>query len=389
MRRQPLLEVDLHDRVRGGDEQPDSLGLHEPTLIMANIETQRAINTSEYSRGTIAADVDASGAPMSSTVEIGLAMQNFVAHPASPSPSSLMRYADEAESLGFDSLWVWDHLLLGTANAFPVLDSLSLLAALAVRTERIKLGTGVLVLPLRNPVELAKTTSTIDHLSNGRLILGVATGWYQKEFAAAGVPFHRRGAITERNLKVLREFWTEHEVNGEADEMVFRRAVMLPKPLQRPAPLLLMGGYVDRVLRRVATMSDGWLTYFYKPEDFSESWQRVRQFAEDAGRDPDDLKSATQLPFCVADTYSEADRKVKDFLNRNFDQPEWSKATFDSAIRGTAEQCVEQLLEHIAVGAQHLILVPCEYDEGQVQALASEIVPKLGSVSHRFQGGAS
>ncbi len=326
---------------------------------------------------------------MTANVEIGLAMENFVAHPASPSPSRLMRYAEHAESLGFDSLWLWDHLLLGTTKAFPVLDSLSMLAALAVRTERVKLGTGVLVLPLRNPVELAKTTATIDHLSNGRLILGVATGWYQKEFAARGVPFQRRGKITERNLAVLRQFWTEHEVNGDADEMVFRRAVMLPKPVQRPTPLLLMGGYVDRVLKRVATTSDGWLTYFYRSQDFAESWQRVREHAEEAGRDPDTLKNASQLPFCVADTYSEADRKVKDFLARNFDQPEWSKATFESAIRGTAEQCVEQLLEHIAAGVQHLILVPWEYEENQVEELASEIVPKLGSVSHRFQGYAS
>jgi len=326
---------------------------------------------------------------MTGDVQIGLALQNFVAHPESPSPSRLIRYAEQAESLGFDSVWAWDHLLLGSANPFPVLDSLSLLAALAVRTERVKLGTGVLVLPLRNPVELAKTTATIDHLSNGRLILGVATGWYQKEFEAAGVPFRRRGKITERNLAVLRDFWTEHEVNGEAEEMSFRRAVMLPKPVQRPAPLLLMGGYVDRVLKRVATMSDGWLAYFYRSQDFAESWQRVREHAEEAGRDPNALENASQLPICVADSFDEADRKVKDFLARNFDQPEWSKATFESAIRGTAEQCVEQLLEHIAAGVQHLILVPWEYEETQVEALATEIVPKLGSVSHRFRADAT
>jgi len=326
---------------------------------------------------------------MTADLQIGLAMQNFVAHPASPDPSRLIRYAEEAESLGFDSVWVWDHLLLGSANPFPVLDSLSLLAALAVRTERIMLGTGVLVLPLRNPVELAKTTATIDHLSNGRLILGVATGWYQKEFAAAGVPFTRRGKITERNLAVLKDFWTEHEVSGEAGEMIFSRAVMLPKPVQRPAPMLLMGGYVDRVLKRVATRSDGWLAYFYGSGDFGESWGRVREHAEAAGRDPDTLKNATQLPFCVADTYAEADRKVKDFLGRNFDQPEWSKASFDSAIRGTVEQCVEQLEEHIAAGVQHLILVPWEYDGSQVEVLANEIAPELVSASHRLHGKAS
>jgi len=325
---------------------------------------------------------------MSGDVQIGLAMQNFVAHPATPNPTLLIQYAEHAESLGFDSLWVWDHLLLGSAKPFPVLDSLTLLAALAVRTERIKLGTGVLVLPLRNPVELAKTTATIDHLSGGRLILGVATGWYAKEFAAAGIPFQKRGKITERNLAVLNDFWTEHEVSGEAGDMVFSRAVMLPKPLQRPAPTLLMGGYVDKVLRRVATQSDGWLAYFYQADDFAESWQRVREHAEDEGRDPDTLLNATQLPMCVADSYDEADRKIKDFLGRNFDQPEWSKATFDSAIRGTPDQCVEQLSEHLEAGAQHLILVPWEYEGGQVEALATEIAPRLVSTSHSMRRAA-
>jgi alkanesulfonate monooxygenase len=308
-------------------------------------------------------------------------MRNFTAHPASPSAPELIRYAERAEEHGFDSLWVWDHLLLGSAHPFPVFDSLSTLAAVAVRTDRILLGTGVLVLPLRNPVELAKVSTTIDHLSNGRLILGVAAGWYEKEFAAAGVPFRKRGEVMERNLDVLRRFWTEHEVSGEAGEMVFHRAVMLPKPVQRPRPLLLMGGYVDHVLRRVATRSDGWLTYFYRVEDFSESWQRIRDYAEAAGRDPDTLHNAAQLPFCVADSFDEADRRVHDFLTRNFDEPEWSRVSFESAVRGTVEQCIEQLLEHVAAGVQHLILVPCEYDDEQVDVLATEIIPKLRSAS--------
>ncbi len=314
---------------------------------------------------------------MAQSTRFGLALRNFTPHPETPSVPEIVAFAERAEALGYDSLWAWDHLLLGSARPFPVLDSLTILGYLAAHTERVQLGTGVLVLPLRNPVELAKTTSTIDHVSGGRLVLGVAAGWYQKEFAAAGIPFNRRGEITERNLEILLRFWREHEVSGEADEMVFRRAVMLPKPVQQPSPTVLMGGYVDKVLRRVATKSDGWLTYFYKPEDFAESWARVKEYAEQAGRDPASLQNAAQLPICVADSYAEADRRIRAFVAANFDEPEWSKATADSAIRGTPAQCAEQLAEHVAAGVQHVILVPWEYDAGQVEAIATEVLPAL------------
>ena len=325
---------------------------------------------------------------MSERTRFGLALRNFTPHPENPRVSELVSYSVRAEELGFDSLWAWDHLLLGSARPFPVLDSLTLLGYLAAHTETVQLGTGVLVLPLRNPVELAKITSTIDHVSGGRLILGVATGWYEKEFAAAGIPFKRRGAISERNLEILYRFWQEHEVSGEADEMTFRRAVMLPKPVQEPRPTLLMGGYVDKVLRRVATKTDGWLSYFYKPEDFAESWAKVRRYAEEAGRDPDSLQNANQLPICVANSFEEADERIRAFIAGNFDEPEWSNATADSAIRGTPQQCAEQLAEHIGVGVQHVILVPWEYDSGQVEAIATEVLPALAGRPVQQQAGA-
>ena len=95
------------------------------------------------------------------------------------------------EQLGFDSLWVWDHILLGVEPNFPIFESLTLLTAIAARTKKIKLGTGILVLPLRNPVILAKQLSSMDQLSDGRLIMGMASGWYKREFDAVGVPFEQ------------------------------------------------------------------------------------------------------------------------------------------------------------------------------------------------------
>lgn len=313
-------------------------------------------------------------------VGFGLAVKNFTAHPEMPGPGEILAYARRAEALGFASLWVWDHMLLGSKNPFPFLESLSTLAAIAAVTERVELGTGILVLPLRNPVVLAKVTSSIDLLSGGRLVLGVASGWYEREFEAVGVPFADRGRVFERNLEVLQRFWAEDAVTGEADGMVFKNAVMLPKSARRPRPRLLIGGYVDRVLRRAATKGDGWLTYFYPAEAFARSWAKMRSFAEEAGRDPGELRSVAQLPICVDDSYEKASRRSREFVDRYFDCPPWSDSTPESAIRGTPEQCAEQLVAHAEAGVQHVALVPCEYSAEQVDAIASDVLPRFSAV---------
>ena len=226
----------------------------------------------------------------------GLAMRNFTTHPQMPDPQGLIAYAVRAEALGFDSLWVWDHIFLGVDPPFPVLDSLTLLSAVAARTTNIKLGTGVLVLPLRNPVVLAKELSSLDLIAGGRLLLGMASGWYKREFDAVGVPFNERGRIMDRNLEILRRLWTEEQVDGEYPPHRLRGSNLSPKPSR--LPVMLIGGYVDRVLKRAA-LTGGWLTYFYTPEGFAKSWAKVRGFAVEAGKDPEDLLNANQLPIYV------------------------------------------------------------------------------------------
>jgi len=309
----------------------------------------------------------------------GLALQNFTPSSAEPEFERLAAYARRGEELGFRSMWAWDHVLLGSKKPFPFLESLTTLAGLAAVTTRVQLGTGVLVLPIRNPVLLAKVSATVDRISGGRLVLGVAAGWYEREFEAMGVPFKGRGATFERNLDVLYRFWTEEAVTGEADRMVFNRAVMLPKPVQRPRPAVLVGGYVDRVLRRAATKADGWLAYFYPAESFARSWGKVRRFAEEGGRDPDELTNLSQLVICVDDLWERADRRARAFMDAYFDTPPWSEATQEHAVRGTPDQCAEQLARHLEAGVQSVCLVPCDYAPEQVEAVAADVLPKLSA----------
>jgi alkanesulfonate monooxygenase len=312
-------------------------------------------------------------------VTFGLAMRNFTAYPELPDPEDLLRYAVRAEELGYESLWVWDHIILGVEPHFPILECLTLLTAVAARTSRIKLGTGVLVLPLRNPVVLARVLTSLDQISQGRLILGVATGWYEREFDAVGVPFKRRGKLMEQNLEILTRLWQEDFVRAEYPPHKLRNAVQYPKPLQQPRPPILIGGYVDVVLKRAAERGDGWLTYFYTPESFTRSWDKIKQFARQAGKDPEALESCNQLPIFVGKSKADVEAPFMDWLTTEWDFASWSESTVNSAIYGTVDECVEQLKAHIEVGVKRIIFVPYKYTSQQVELIATEIIPRLQS----------
>ncbi|MBV8654376.1 MAG: TIGR03619 family F420-dependent LLM class oxidoreductase [Alphaproteobacteria bacterium] len=307
----------------------------------------------------------------------GIAMRNFTAFPQMPDAQALVEYGVRMEELGFDSLWVWDHILLGVNPHFPIIDSLSLLTAVGARTKKIKLGTGILVLPARNPVVLAKQLSSMDQLSEGRLILGMAAGWYKREFDSIGVPFEKRGKIMDQSLEILNRLWTEDLVAGDYPPYNMTAAVMFPKPYQKPRPPILIGGYVDRVLKRAAVAGDGWLTYFYTPESFTTSWNKVCAFAKEAGKDPTTLLNGNQLPIMVGKSRAAVEEPMMEWLSKEWDYASWSESTKASAIMGTVDECVQQLEAHLKVGVQKLIFVPYQYRADQVEIIAKEIIPRL------------
>jgi alkanesulfonate monooxygenase SsuD/methylene tetrahydromethanopterin reductase-like flavin-dependent oxidoreductase (luciferase family) len=192
-----------------------------------------------------------------------------------------------------------------------------------------------------------------------------------------GIPFERRGKIMDANLEILRALWTEPSVSGEWGPHKVSKAVMYPKPVQQPQIPILIGGYVDRVLKRAATVGDGWLTYFYTPEAFAKSWTKIRAFAEEAGKDSNALKSAAQLPIMVGPSRAAVEGEMMDWLNKEWDFPSNSDCSRDSAIMGTVDECVEQLEAHHEVGVQKIIFVPYKYEMSQVETIAREILPRL------------
>jgi probable F420-dependent oxidoreductase len=312
----------------------------------------------------------------SKATEFGIAMRNFTKYPELPDAQALIDYGVRVEALGYESVWAWDHILLGVDPNFPIHEALTLLTAVAARTSKIKVGTGILVLPVRNPVLLAKELATIDHISGGRLLVGAAVGWYKREFDSLGADFHKRGKLMDQYLEIINRLWTEAKVDGEYPPYNLRGAVLYPKPLQKPRPPLLIGGYVDAVLRRAASKGDGWLTYYYTAESFARTWKKVQDFAAAAGRNPAELSSTNQLPICVGPR-SKIEAPMKTWLQTEWDYASWSESTMDSAIMGTVDECVEQLEAHLATGIDRIIFVPYKYEMEQVEVVAKEIIPRL------------
>jgi alkanesulfonate monooxygenase len=139
---------------------------------------------------------------------------------------------------------------------------------------------------------------------------------------------------------------------------------------------MLIGGYVERVLKRAA-LNGGWLTYFYTPEGFAKSWAKVRGYAETAGKDPAGLLNANQLPICVGSSRAAVEAPMMEWLGQEWDYAAWSDSTKESAIIGTVDECVAQLQAQLAAGVQKLIFIPYRYQMDQVVIIAQEVIPRL------------
>jgi probable F420-dependent oxidoreductase len=314
-------------------------------------------------------------------VRFGLALQNYVAPGESISPRTLIKHGIKAEELGYFSIWVWDHILLGSKSVFPVHDSLTTLTAVAATTKRVRLGTGILVLSIRNPVILSKQVATLDNLSEGRVTLGVAAGWYEREFQACGYPFDSRGKTLQMNMQVMKRLWTESNVNGTYGQYTFKNVNMEPKPVQKPHPPLWMGGYVDTVLRRVGRLADGWISYFYTPESFGRSWRKVLDSAQAAGKAANTFGNCDMVPVRMSANVTEAKRVTFEYIARHCDLPTWSEATPNSAITGTSKNCAEMIERFAQAGVQELVLMPAVAQlseiEEQVERFGKELLPSF------------
>jgi probable F420-dependent oxidoreductase len=181
-------------------------------------------------------------------------------------PDGAARVARAAEAAGFESLWGGEHVVLPDPQAPPsplapgdrIVDPVVALAFVAAHTSRIRLGTGIIILPQRNPLVLAKELATLDVMSNGRLIVGIGVGYLEPEFRALGAPFEERGRVTDEYLAAMRAIWTEERPAYRGRFAAFERVQAHPQPVQKPTPPIVIGGHTKAAFRRAVAHGHGW-----------------------------------------------------------------------------------------------------------------------------------
>jgi probable F420-dependent oxidoreductase len=207
-------------------------------------------------------------------------------------PEAAVQVAALAERLGYDSLWAGEHVVAPSPRVppspmepdEPMLDPLVALAHLAAHTERIRLGTGVIVLPQRNPVVLAKQVASLDVLCGGRLILGIGVAYLEPEMRAIGVPMEGRGARADEYLSAMRALWEQEAPAFEGRHVRFEGVDAYPRPVQRPLPVVV-GGHTRAAHRRAARAADGWYGFLVGLRAMAEQRELMRAAIEETGRE--------------------------------------------------------------------------------------------------------
>ena len=283
------------------------------------------------------------------------------------------------EELGFDSAWTSEHIFF----YFPTFDALTSLAAMAARTERIRLGTAVLLLPLRPAALAAKEIASVDIMSGGRVTVGVGVGGeYPKEFDAVGVPVNERGARTDEALRVLKLLYTEDNVSFDGHFTKLEGVTLAPKPAQPGGPPLWIAGRSDAAMRRTGRFGDGYFPYLFSPDRFREGLAKAREYAEKAGRDPAAITGAIYQFVALADTYEEGKRAAIEDLSRRYNQPFYTIVD-RYVVMGNADDCARRLADFAESGVEHFVLVPIIRTfvdfMPAVEAYARYVVPKVRS----------
>ena len=283
------------------------------------------------------------------------------------SAENLRLVTQRAETLGFDSVWGNDHITTqtylkkrGKPNFY---EPLIVFSNLAASTKRVRLGTGVVVAPLRNPVILAKQATTLDHVSNGRFILGVGLGAYREEFEAFGGK-GSRGPILDECVEALRELFDKPVASYHGKHIQFREIEMYPKPLQSPFPIYV-GGNAPSVLKRIGLHGNGWLPAAMTPQDLAKGMEQIREHAKTAKRNPEAIEVAPEAGCSISEESSDA-------RSNFFDSPMYHHllSLQKSTLKDLKSFSQEELLKRNFVGNPTEIIERIEsYEEAGIRHL--------------------
>jgi probable F420-dependent oxidoreductase len=280
------------------------------------------------------------------------------------------RVAKESERLGFDSVWLYDHMfpaIISYTNysyphegsvTSPCYEIWTTLSALATATTKIRLGSMTLVNPFRYPSVVAKMTSTLDNISNGRIEVGIGAGWFKGEFDAYGIPFidaETRIAALREGIQIIKKMWTEEKTTFKGKYYSVESAYCAPKPVQKPHPPVWVGGSVPAVLKVAAEFADGWNLAFYPsntPAGYRKKAKAIEQYCKEVGRDPKQLRKSWMGEIVMGQTKADVEQKVAALKPAVMTFEDYKIAR----IIGTPDEVVAQIQSYIKEGSSYFML---------------------------------
>jgi probable F420-dependent oxidoreductase len=287
-------------------------------------------------------------------------------------PGAFRDYLARAEELGFESAWAMEQVL-GSWRQLGPTEAMTYAAAC---TQRLRLGCAVYVSTLHNPVHLAKSLSTLDQLSRGRIEVGVGTGGKNRPFTAFGVDPERYVARFTEGIALMKALWTEPRVTFEGEFWQVRDSAMEPKPFTKPFPPLWFGGAGAAAVRRAVRLGTGFFgAGSSTTARFAEQVQVVRKALAEAGREPESFPVAKRVYIAVDDDAPRARARVNAALEQVYGQR--TAAIEAAAIAGSAAACVRELRQVVEAGAERILFTPLFDQPEQMERLAAEVIPEL------------
>ena len=285
----------------------------------------------------------------------------------------IRNFAIRAETLGYDSLWLQERVI----GDFTMLEPVTLLSYVAAITNKLRLGTSVILLPLRNPIQLAKAYSTLDVMSGGRAVMGVGLGGGHLGSHEDVFGYSREGRVTRftEAVQVMKLLWTERTVSFEGRYWNFENISMEPKPVQKPHLPIIFGGHHENALRRAVKYADGWMgAGSSSSASFRRESARIRGFLDEARRDPATFHFAKRVYLAVDNDKARGERRIREWFSKRYKNADLGPKV---SIWGSSAACTEEIQELVRAGAQQIVFNPMFDEMEHLEICAKEIMPHV------------
>jgi probable F420-dependent oxidoreductase len=286
-------------------------------------------------------------------------------------PENVVHFAKKCEAMGCHSMWTIDRI------AYDNLEPLTLLAAAAGATQRIRLGTSVLLGNTRHPAHLAKIIATLDFISDGRVTIGLGFGSREPDYKAAEVPYEHRGSRAVEQVQLMKRLWTEENVTHKGKFFNIENLTVGPRPVQQPHPPIWTGGSAEAALKRAGTWADGFISGSSAIADFHLTWDKIASYAVAAGRNPDAIEKASLAFMAINDDKAKAIKTIEDYTMRYYGRLRGQVEPV--SIVGSAAQCAEKIEYFFSKGIDTLIIGVADPDITQLDLFGEKVLPQFKS----------